>query len=413
MPLSHWLSDAHGRPDGPGDHPARSMPEQLAGAQAAKLRDANRLLDELQEATRGLGEAFAGAGFPPSAWRSHDARLAALSDQLPNVRLEDLLRRLAAFAMDTGPAWLAGDEAALDQFGDEVERLAAAIRPLRALALRTRMHASSARSRHALERALGNARVGAQLDRLAHTLGQLAELAPLLEAPSSQPPAGLSAPEPAPWDPPGPPGLSGEHGARAPEWLVGRDAPAASSAVRTAPHWLGGGLLRRIGLSRRARRVALGLGAGLLVLVVSVTLALMHAGPRPSGATMSLAGSRASASARATPSRSATPSPARTAVGSPTPAPDPAQLALSAASVVLPCSGSTVTLRLSNTGGQTLTWQARVTGNAVLSATSGSIGPHSSSALDAHASGSQHGPGSIVFTSNGGTRTVTYKVFCH
>ncbi len=117
-------------------------------------------------------------------------------------------------------------------------------------------------------------------------------------------------------------------------------------------------------------------------------------------------------SAQVTHTRSATPSPTRTAVP-PTPVPGPAHLVVSPTSVVLACGGANVTLTVSDTGGQALTWHASVSGNAVLSATSGWVGPRSSGTLDAHARGAQHGSGTIDFTSNGGNGTVTYKVSCH
>jgi hypothetical protein len=130
----------------------------------------------------------------------------------------------------------------------------------------------------------------------------------------------------------------------------------------------------------------------------------------PAGGAKSL--TSAQATATATPARQATPSPTRTAA-SPTPDLVPAHLAVSPSSVVLPCSGASVTLTVSDTGGQALTWHASVSGSAVLSATSGAVSPHSTGTVGVHASGGQRGSGTIVFTSNGGRDTVSYKVSCH
>jgi hypothetical protein len=413
MPVSKWPSDAHETTDAADAAPAGQAAGQLAAAHASLRHEAKRLLGELREATSSLGDAFAAAGFAPGAWRSPAASLPTLNDQMPNVRLEALLTRLAEFAADTGPHWLASDGAALVAFAREVRVLAATIRPLRALAQRQRVTPPSARGPRPLEHALADGRVGTQLDRLADTLNQLTELAPLLEAPPPSPSAARSGHEPAPRDVSGLPSSEHEHGSRAPDWLVRlrerhAEAPDAPSDSGKAPRWAGSGLLGRVWPRRHVRIVALGLVAGLLVLVVSGALALTHARRLPGG-TGSL--TSAQALATATHRRSGTPSPARTAVP-PTPVPGPAHLAVSPASVVLPCSGATLTV--SDTGGQALTWHASVSGSAVLSATSGWVGPHSSGTLGAHSQGQpQHGPGAIVFTSNGGTATVTYKVSCH
>jgi hypothetical protein len=407
MPVSKWPSDADHTTAASDADLAGQAAGDLAAARGSLLHEAERLLGELRQATTGLGDAFVGAGFAPGAWRSSDALLPTLSDQLPNVRLEALLARLAEFAADTGPAWLAGNGAALDEFAHEVRVLTAAIRPLRTLAQRQRITPSSTRGWRPLEQALGDVRVGAQLDRLARTLGRLAELAPLLEP--------LPGHEPAAMDPGG---LSGrrEHGTGAPDWLLrlggrrgmGPDAPPDAG---TTLLWRGRWLLQRIWPPRRARVLALGLAAALLVLVVGSALALTHGGLLPFGGTSPL--TSAQATATATHLKRGTPSPARTAAAH-TPAPLPAHLAVSPASVVLPCSGTIVTLTVSDTGGQALTWHATVSGTtAVLSATSGWVGPHSAGTLTASASPGQRGQGTIVFTSSGGTGTVKYRVSCH
>jgi hypothetical protein len=154
-----------------------------------------------------------------------------------------------------------------------------------------------------------------------------------------------------------------------------------------------------------------GLAALVIVLALSGTVTLLHAlsslHPGPAG--------RLQAVATAAQRGSATPSPGRTATAAaPTqaPGPAPATLAVSPGSIVLPCGGATVPVTAKNTGGQTLHWQASVSGDARLAATSGTVGPSSQATVLVHATGPQHGPGAIVFTSNGGRVKVTFKVSC-
>src|SRR5258706_7586059 len=254
MPIRKWPSDAN---------------QWTAASDSISAGEAKRLLGELQEATSGLGDAFVGAGFARGAWRSPDAMLPTLGDQLPNVPLEALLARLAAFAANTGPRWLVGGGAALDEFAHEVRTLAEPIRSLRVLAQRQRLTPFSARSRWPLEQALADVRVGAQLDRLALILRRLTELASL--PPAS--PAAWSEHAPVPRDP----GILSadpeQNATGAPEWLVrlrGRreKAPMAPDALPDSgkvPRWPGSRFLQWMVRPRHAQVVALGLAAVLLV----------------------------------------------------------------------------------------------------------------------------------------------------
>lgn len=430
MPVNEWPTD--------DVSPRGWTADELAAARAA-IREATHLLDELHDSTTKLGDALAGAGFAPSAWRSPDALLAELGDDLPEVTVDELLARLAEFAASSGPAWLAGDGAALDDFEHEVLVLAGVMRPLRVLAQRQRLTLPTERGWHPLDRALGDGRVGAQLDRLARTLRLLEELAPALEP---------VPPEPTPaWDVPAM-AVSGvalpEHDPStmaAGETLIppGADEPDGLSAladVETAgptprarmgriwpDSWSLGRAWAR--LPWRSRMAALGMAAGLVLLAVSVSgmLALTHArrtGPQVSTDATELARTGkmvTSTAARSRTARAATPTTATTAptMATATPTQVPARLAVSPSSVTLTCGGGGVTLTLSDTGGQALSWRASVPSNVILSATSGWLGAHSSSTITARASGSQHGPGTIVFTAdaNGGTATVSDKVTCH
>jgi hypothetical protein len=416
---------------------SRQAPQgQPPAVRAAQLHDAERLLGELREATNGLGGALTAVGFPPPAWRAPEARLSTLSAQLPKVTLGTLMARLTAFAQDTESIWLAGDGAMLDAFVHDV--LAAAVEPLGALAKRQRtLTAAAARGqrslKQALEQALQDGRVVAQLERLVRSLHELLELVPHLapmppgsearpwegSAPRTlgsdgwrgEPEDGLAAPLWPP-EPVGPTGLAGQTGPTG-----GEQIPQGLLSGRWAARWLAGLLLpaRWLGGLRQQRRarvvLAVGLAVGVLVLAMSGTVALLH-GLQPAPR----AGLPVSQQARATATQggSATTSPVGSAAAaSPTPVPDPAQLAVSPTSVVLPCSGSSVTLTVRDTGGQRLTWQASVSGNATLSPSSGTVVAHSETTVSAHATRTQHGPGAIMFTSNGGRAMVTFKVSCH
>jgi hypothetical protein len=291
---------------------------------------------------------------------------------------------------------------------------------LRALAQRQRLTLSSSRGQRLIDQALGDARVGAQLDRVAVALRGLAELAPLLEPLPAMSLMGYEpqAAEVAPRDatPTGAP----EQSAGAPAWFLrmrarAGKAPAVADGGK-ALRWLGSSLLRRVWPPRRKRDLLLGLVAGLLVLIVGATLAhalwapARRAGMPANGLAGSQTSTRTSAQTTATAahSRSATPSPSR-ATATPTATIGPPHFAVSPTSVVLPCSKPGVTLIISNSGGQTLTWHATSSGTAVLLPAGGSVGPHGTATLNVYASGRQHGQATIVFTSNGGTGAVTYK----
>jgi hypothetical protein len=425
-------SDAHRTRDGTDRTASRREMEGLAPARVAHVkREAEGLLVELYEATRGLGDAINRAGFAPARWDTSEARLSAVSDRLPTVTVEALLARVADFALEAGPLWLAGGGEALDAFVHEVRVLAATVGPLSTLAQHQRTLASAAvRGRRSLKHALNDERVRAQLNQLAHTLDALLELTPVLEPIQSLPPASPAARSApplqastamstlAPREMPG----EREGSAALPRWPFGQRGQTAQdqdadapSGVRMSLRWPGIRLLRVVWSRRRARRgvgVGIGLATLVIVLALSGTLTLLHAlssvpHPGPAG--------RIQAVATTTHGGSATSSPVRTApaaASTQTPGPAPAALAVRPGNVVLPCGGATVALTLKNTGGQRLNWQASVSGNASLSAASGAVDPSSQATVIVHATGTQHGPGAIVFTSNGGTVKVTFKVSC-
>jgi hypothetical protein len=409
MPVNDWPTDVN-----PGDRAT----QDVAAARAA-MAEAKWLLGELHDGANELGDALAAAGFSPRAWRSDDARLAELGDQLPDVTVDALFSRLAEFTADSGPAWLAGDGEALDDFEHEVLVLAGVMRPLRVVAQRQRLTPPSRRGRLPLERALGDGRVGAQLDRLVRTLRLLVELAPQLEPVPPEPDFAAGAPLGAGadvslarhGDPTMPMGgglpttdeAAGHHSG------IGGKALGAAFQGRMARLWAGVGAVRRVwaGLPRRTRLAAV---AALLVIGVSVSGVLALHGitqPRTSApGTKTVVASRTATAghAQVTPGRTTT-------TAATTPAPAPGKLAINPTSIRL-CPGTSGTLTISNTGGQALTWQARAPQTVILSATSGSLGAHTSATITVRVSGTQHGPGSIVFTAGGSNVTVTYRVSC-
>ena len=448
MPVNEWPTNADSGGRSPSDRDA---------ARAA-MREARDLLHELRETTTRLGEALADADFAPNLWRAPEGRLDSAAENLPDVTVDALLKRLVSFAMEEGPARLDGDGQALNEFENEVWVLADVIRPLRALAQRQHLAPRAKRGTNPLLSALGDNRVGAQLDRMTRTLRALTEVAPHLEplppgqdvgpsAPlwpaesstgtwgdrtwgASQP--SMSAPPFAASTPPGnldPAGTPGKRGTGMPKWLarmqgrLGQSAGGAG-AMGGSPRWPGGGLVQRVKSLRPARvrpLVAGALALGLLLVVVSGALALAHMRSSSSGGGFALTGTAptlpagtATAIARATYiARGTATARARSALFTPTTA--PARLSVSPANFVMPCSGSpSQTLKLQDSGAQALTWRASASGSVVFSATSGTLDAYSGSSITVHASsGRQHGSGTITFTWGSGTVSIAYSVFCH
>lgn len=430
MPVSDW----------PQDVPFGKPPEQQYDAVRAKQREARSLLTELQTATNNIGDALVRAGFPATMWRSRDAELTSLSDQLPNITLDTLLTRIAEFAAATGPEWLAGDGEALDDFEHEVQVLTRTVRTLRTVAQRQRLRPSPDRGPHPLDRALGDAGVGVQVDRLARALRRLEEIAPQL-APVPPEPASASFAPPAPpvaaqdvWPQAAMPfpvvSQANEEFPTEPEMK-----PAGRSALLLNAQAFIAALGARVNQFRqnsalfgtlwpRDRRIwVIGLVGALLIGTCSGTLAFaLHQLSSSPGTGPTISQATTGTAATATTSRKPTPTitpggqfvpPPVSATATPTQAMSAARLTVSPTSVTLTCTSPDTQLTLHDISDQPLTWTAHVTGTAVLSATSGSVDAHGTSTITAHASGPQHGPGEIIFTWDGNTITVTDKVSCH
>lgn len=462
MPVNQWSdsADASHMPDGArGD--ATAMVENAAQAYSQAMD----LLRDLHDAVSRLGDAFVATGFAPSEWRTTEALLSELSDQFPEATVDALLTRMAEFAAGTGPGWLRSDGAALDDFEHEARVLGDVIRPLRALAQRQRMTPARERGWLSLERALGDVRVGAQLDRISRTLRALMDVAPHLaplttkelaaldksarvrdplSAAGTRPSEGWAV-SPDPWTGQHAPRVAGGLGTASegsasttasgipiedggddpdgPTYLLTGELPDAHPEAPTVPFDPSSPRLMRAVLGQRSRvwglllAIAVGLVAGTLVLTLALHTSLGLFMP---GAATNLTGAQATAAAgalarEATATSAARAHPTATAAHLVATQPTSARLTVSPTSVVLPCpsTGNGVTLTLHNTGGQTLTWHASPPGNVTLSATDGALAPGASTTILARATAPQHGGGVIVFTWSGSSTSVGYKTACH
>lgn len=165
-----------------GDNTSGDLDGEYAALQDPRqvMPEVATVLAELHEAITQLGNAFAGAGLPAREWRSDDALLRPLADNLPDVTLDDLLTRAAEFAAGTGPYWLRGGAEEIEQIVAETTLLSDAFRPLRVIAQRLRVLPSRERSALPIERVLGDGRVGAKLDQVSRCLADLEALGPFM-----------------------------------------------------------------------------------------------------------------------------------------------------------------------------------------------------------------------------------------
>ncbi|MFI5274746.1 MAG: hypothetical protein ACHQ4H_17075, partial [Ktedonobacterales bacterium] len=92
------------------DLTTQEAPDEYASLRDPRLvmPEVAAVLDELHQAITQLGNAISAAGLPAREWRSDDALLRPLSDQLPAVTLDDLISRASEFAAGSGPYWLHG-----------------------------------------------------------------------------------------------------------------------------------------------------------------------------------------------------------------------------------------------------------------------------------------------------------------
>jgi Viral BACON domain len=164
------------------DENIQHIPEDIAARidRRGVMLEAAEHVAELHHATTRLGDALDTAGLPGRVWRTDEASLSLLDEDLPDVTVDELITRMAEFAADTGPAWLHGDRRDLDEFHHEVTVLRDVVGPLRKVAHRLRMQSGHDRSELPLERAFGHVRVATPLDMAAAILRDLELLAPVM-----------------------------------------------------------------------------------------------------------------------------------------------------------------------------------------------------------------------------------------
>lgn len=374
------------------------------------------LVEEMRGSTKKLGDAIAASGFPAREWVGPDAALDLLGEPLPDISLDAFLTRLAEFSAGMGPAWLRGGETEIALFTDEAQILNDVARPLRVFAQRQRMLPVRERGELPLERALGDGRVGTQLDLVAGYLRDLESLAPYIvpltpsEWDALVPPPPPSATPPAPRQPePVRGSASGVLTGEQEHWLLNsqkrpavspnaspqrpsvadapqsytrlRDfAPPPSAQGRRPMHSQqlvlhvpnGRGMLK---LLQRHRWAVL----GILVLVLSAGTGLL--------------------SLVALHNKATTPS---------------AILAASPTSLSLTCTGrrSTATLVLYDKGKTPLSWTVNPPAGLRISATQGALNPGASASLSVAATSRTASHGALIFPTDDGTLTIPYVITC-
>lgn len=371
------------------DASGEARPDEYAALGDARqvMMEVISLVEDLHRGTTKLGDAIAAAGFQGRAWRGPDADLAPLSDELPDITLDDLLTRLAEFSAGNGPHWLHGDVDDIARFNDEVAVLAGVMRPLRVIAQRQRVQRAREREYYPLERALGNGRVGTQLDLMARALRDLEALGPFIQpltpeewTPPAPPPPELEARMPA-----DAPTTSAQQGAHHPFTRLrdfaptARRQPAGQGASHSSRRLTGALALARTQTQAFATR----LRPHKWLVVAGVALVLALATGLLS---LALQGrSNSSASLAAT----------------------PPQLAFACAG-----SGATLTLTLRDMGPAPLAWHITSPAGMSLSATKGTLQPGATAKLTVKVTSRKAAQGTLAFIAADGSANVPYTVRC-
>jgi hypothetical protein len=367
---------------------ASELPDEYAALADTRqvMLEVVGLLEDLHTATTRLGDAIAAAGFHGREWRGLDAQLDELSDQFPEITLDDLITRLAEFSAGNGPVWLHGDRADIERFNDEAAILGGVMRPLRVLAQRQRVIPARERSRHPFERALADGRVGTQLDLMARYLRDLEALAPFL-APLAPEEWNLVSPAP-----PAPQPFAAAPAARF------RPAMQPFTRLRDFAETRRGSVpsIRQAG-SSQALTLAFGrarAGTEVLVLrlrlyrwMVAVIVVLILA---IATGLLTLAVHQGSILA------------------------PPSHLSATPAQLTFTCSGEDAAhvLTLRNTGSAPLTWQIAAPAGLTLSATKGLLMRGASTTVTVKVSAAKAAHGTLAFTSTDGAAQVPYTVTC-
>lgn len=361
-----------------------------------------RLLDELRRTGKKLGDALEVSGLPGREWREEDARLSLLSEQFPDISVDDLITRLAEFAAGHAPLWLHGDAGTIGRFREEVEILYGVLRSLRQTAQRQRMLPARDRGGLPLERALGDARVGTALDLAARDLRDLDSLGPFIAPLTAEEWQALDAARPpetpaaivvgatAHVSPQVPPASAasgmapiGPDSGASPTAATPPAAPTHTRLRDFAPPREDGGAAVNAAsaghawvavLLRRALRPNKWWVVGLAILTLATGTALLSLAARPP------AGHLIAAPARFT----------------------------------LTCTGkgATAALTLRATGKGPITWNAQPAAGIGLSAARGTLKPGASTTIQVAVRTAKAARGTLTFTSNDGTASVAYAVTC-
>ncbi len=369
---------------------ASELPDEYAALADTRqvMLEVVGLLEDLHKATTRLGDAIAAAGFHGREWRGLDAQLDELSDQFPEITLDDLITRLAEFSAGNGPAWLRGDRADIEHFNDEAAILGGVMRPLRVLAQRQRVTPARERSRHPFERALADGRVGTQLDLMARYLRDLEALAPFI-APLTPEKWNLASPAPPAPPAPKPSAASAVRSGPAMQRFT-RLRDFADSARGSAPSSRQAGtsqaFTRALGRARVGTEVLvlrLRLYRWMVVVIAALILAIatglltlaVHEG-------LTLA--------------------------------PPSHLQATPAQLTITCTGkgTTQVLTLRNTGSASLTWQIVAPAGLTLSAAKGLLTRGASATVTVKVSVARAAHGTLAFTSTDGAAQVPYTVAC-
>jgi hypothetical protein len=371
---------------------ASELPDEYAALADTRqvMLEVVGLLEDLHKATTRLGDAIAAAGFHGREWRGLDAQLDELSDQFPEITLDDLITRLAEFSAGNGPAWLRGDRADIERFNDEAAILGGVMRPLRVLAQRQRVTPARERSRQPFERALADGRVGTQLDLMARYLRDLEALAPFIVplAPEEWNLTSLAPPAPPAPKRSAAPIPAARSGPAMQRFTRLRDF--ADSARGSAPSSRQAGTSQAFALAVGRARVGtealvlrLRLYRWMVVVIAALILAIatglltlaIHEG-------VSLA--------------------------------PPSHLQATPARLTLTCTGkgATQVLTLRNTGSASLTWQIAAPAGLTLSAAKGLLTRGASATVTVKVSAARAARGTLAFTSTDGAAQVPYTVTC-
>ncbi len=366
------------------------------------------LVEDLRLASNRLGDAIVAGGLSAREWRSPDARLATLSDQFPDITVDDLITRLAEFA-GLGPDWLHGGRAEIVRFNEGAAILYGVVRPLRMAAQRLRMLPPRERNEWPLERALGDVRVGTPLDQVVAALRDLESLAPYIvpltpeqwnppvspPAPSiknagSLPPVGPPAPASPPL-PASPASSMSQSFTRLRDFIPQQETVPLSEAPDKTPAQAPASALRladigaQLAAWSRVHTRQLAVGKWVIVALAIVTLL--------TGTLLLSMAIRGGATTTQAP---------------------PSHLIATPAHLALACSGkgANLTLTLRNSGTTALNWSITAPSGISIATTHGTLKPGATVTLQVKVTNGKAAQGTLTFTSNDGSASVPYTVKC-